>query len=186
MTAQFVIANLLSFAAGAATLGALRAARRRSAIASAQTPASPPAGELAVVDWLEHIRMTARDAGSSFWVWDLGRDEVRIDARSVNPGLYNHSGELLDRRRFLNELLHPEDRASFIQAMEKIFASNCLQFTHHYRMRRQDGAIAHLKLYGRVERDAHGRALRLIALNQDVTEQALIASKLEARTQEQH
>ena len=69
--------------------------------------------------------------------------------------------------------------------MENIFALE-LPAVHASLPHASSGrAIAHLKLYGRVERDAHGRALRLIALNQDVTEQALIAAKLEARTQEQ-
>ncbi|MGH8176264.1 MAG: PAS domain-containing protein, partial [Steroidobacter sp.] len=140
----------------------------------------------ALRELIERFKLTANGAGISVWEWDLVRDQVRTDARMINPEIYGSIGELVDRRQFLNETLHPEDREPFILAMENVFHSTCEQFTHRYRVRRPDGGVSHLQLHGRAFRDSEGKALRLFGLNLDITEQSLVAAKLDAQQQEQN
>jgi two-component system, sensor histidine kinase and response regulator len=184
MTALVLLTHLLA-AVGGAALGALAfrlLARRNAAPAAA---AQSTFGDEALLETVDRFRLTANAAGISIWDWDLERDQVRTDARMINPDIYGALGEYVDRRKFLNDMLHPEDRAPFIQAMETVFHSNCEHFTHRYRVRRPDGEFAHLQLYGRAFRNASGKALRLFALNVDVTEHTLLAQRFEKQAEDE-
>ena len=183
------LTHFASAAAGAvlcaAVLWARRGAPRARSAADGAAEASVERRVRALRDLIERFKLTANGAGISVWEWDL-RDQVRTDARMINPEIYGSLTELVDRRQFLNETLHPEDRRAFIEAMERVFQSSCEQFTHRYRVRRPAGGVSYMQLHGRAFRDENGKALRLFALNLDVTEQTLVAAKLDEQTQSQN
>ena len=73
--------------------------------------------------------------------------------------------------------LHPDDRARTNDALATSLAGG-KPFQAEFRIVRDDGSVRHLRGAAHVVRDAHGRALRMIGLNHDVTEQRVLEQEL--------
>ncbi|CAM3754165.1 PAS domain S-box protein [Paracidovorax anthurii] len=79
------------------------------------------------------------------------------------------------------EFLHPEDRARVGARLEAARAGGPVALQDSWRVVRPDGEVRWLLASARVERDAQGRALRMIGVQVDVHEQ----KQLEARVADQ-
>lgn len=81
-----------------------------------------------------------------------------------------------DRNSFL-DLVHPEDRPGVETAQRRSLEGDDLD-EMPYRIVRPDGVVRHCRSRARVQRDAAGRAVRLIGFCQDVTERIQAAEAL--------
>ncbi|CAN5130415.1 hypothetical protein BH11PSE14_BH11PSE14_09740 [soil metagenome] len=68
------------------------------------------------------------------------------------------------------ERLHPDDRARVEQDLERLFASDAMEWECYYRFRRGDGSYAHVLDRGHLSRGGDGRPLRMVGGMVDITE----------------
>src|SRR3954462_2937616 len=89
------------------------------------------------------------------------------------PGATNETyGEWVER-------IHPEDRERTIRHLFRTLKSESEDYSAEYRIvRPTDGATRWIRVVAKIERDASGRALRLVGADCDVTAQALAQATL--------
>ncbi|MBI2510772.1 MAG: PAS domain S-box protein [Opitutae bacterium] len=129
----------------------------------------------------EQLRLALAASGSALWDADLRDRSVFLDERwaqfiGAPPG---------ETRITLQALLlkvPEEERPRVLAALERIELGHSDEYVVEHRYRRDDGSIVWVRSRGRcVERDADGRALRIIGINVDLT--AMKASEFAAGRQ---
>lgn len=133
------------------------------------------------------LALDAADAG--MWDWRVERNTFGSTER-----LYTMLGEDGVRGeqplQWFVDRLHPEEQASVLANIERSRLDDSKEYDQEFRMRHADGGYRWIRSRGRVvERDATGRAVRMIGLHIDVTnkkqaEQALQEALTEASEKE--
>ncbi|MCU0949918.1 MAG: PAS domain-containing protein [Burkholderiaceae bacterium] len=93
--------------------------------------------------------------------------------------LLGHTRESF-RDRWWTESIHPEDRAAAKALLDDVVERG-LDFGFEYRSLWPDGSVHWIATRGHVERDAQGRAERVVGMNWDITESKLADSARRAR-----
>jgi PAS domain S-box-containing protein len=124
-----------------------------------------------------HLLEAQRLANLGSWAWDIPQGKVSWSAELFNiyglkPG--DFGGTVED---FLKHV-HEEDRDRIRDAIGQALESGA-GFQVEERIVRSDGEIRHLQSGGEVIRDQHGRAVQMLGICQDVTEQKRAESALE-------
>ena len=91
-------------------------------------------------------------------------------------------GVSIDHRRFI-DAVHPEDRETVLSAAKAGIARG-ERFEKDYRIVRSDGVVRWIHAWTNVEKDASGRAIRLLGTCQDVTESRLAEHERERALEE--
>lgn len=126
----------------------------------------------------ERLKLATASAKAGVWDWNLQTNEMLWDDRMY--ALYG-----LTRENFPGGVeawkqgLHPEDASRAIQACEAALAGGP-DFETEFRVLRPDGTVVYLQGNGLVLRDEHGKLLRMIGLNVDITERKLAEAALRA------
>ena len=117
--------------------------------------------------------------GEGVWDWDIANKVVKHNAQwcrllGLDTTLQAHPME------FFAPLLHAEDRADTLQAIEACLKGTAPYASEH-RMLRQDGSIIWVEDRGQVvERDADGVALRMVGSMRDISERKALTDALQA------
>ncbi|MGV7213044.1 PAS domain S-box protein [Bradyrhizobium sp. UFLA05-112] len=75
--------------------------------------------------------------------------------------------------------IHPEDRERTVQHLFGVLKSESEDYSDTYRITRpNDGEVRWIRVVGKIERDADGRAVRLVGADLDVTDQMLAQATL--------
>ena len=110
----------------------------------------------------------ALDAGG-MGAFDL---DMAADVLWWSPGMYVVFGVSPERfvptRESVIDLVHPDDRAGFLQARKRSIADR-RPFAHEYRALRADGSTAWVAHFGRIDCDAEGRPIRTYGITMDIT-----------------
>jgi signal transduction histidine kinase/CheY-like chemotaxis protein len=128
----------------------------------------------------ERLRMATR--GASIGVWSIELPAGAIEWDDVMHRLYGvEPAPGLDYRAIWRERLRPEDRERIDVAIRNGLHSD-VALDSEFAVTLPDGTERHLRANAVIERDAKGRALRLIGTNWDVTpqkraEEALLHAK---------
>lgn len=111
--------------------------------------------------------------GVGVWEVDVPRDRVSIDRRGFEIlGIEPH--EFDGSMHGWLRLVEPDDLIATRVALADAMAGR-RPLDHHFRIRRPDRAIRHLRICGQTDRDESGRALRMCGIVLDVT-RAIVAS----------
>src|SRR6201995_2074114 len=82
--------------------------------------------------------------------------------------------------------IHPDDRAATEQKFRDAIASKARDYTVQYRIiRPSDGEMRWILVRSTIERDANGRAIRLVGAHSDITDQVLAEQALR-KSEERH
>ncbi|HYW49333.1 MAG TPA: PAS domain S-box protein, partial [Gemmatimonadaceae bacterium] len=123
--------------------------------------------------------MAAKATGHAIWDWDLETGIVSW-AEGAHEVLGHDEVQAENSIQWWQEQLHPDDRdrviAGRLRAIERDAAVN--EWHDAYQFRRGDGTYAHLEDRASVERDADGRAVRMIGATEDCTAQRHLESQL--------
>ncbi len=171
---------------GAVNLLALRIENRRQALELqalrndlelqvAQRSASLQASE-------QRFALAMEATQDGLWDWNVTTGEVYY-----NPNYWRMLGydpnELPSRLEAWADLIHPEDRARAISVNQDCIENRCQSFEVEFRLRTKDGGWKWVLGRGRaVERDAQGRALRMVGTHVDATARKLAEQTLESET----
>ena len=132
------------------------------------------------------LEQVTRSAGVRIWEWDVVRNTMHFSGDLAE--VYDAEIAAADKQAdamMLNKV-HPEDRvryrAEFIRALKGEAPMEIA-----YRVQERDGTVRPVQLRGEVFRNAQGRAIRVLGLTIDMSEQAraatLLAEQAERQTQ---
>lgn len=113
------------------------------------------------------LKIALEANGMGLWVWDLVTDEVeRSDEvyrmAGCEPGAFG------PERGPWMQYVYSDDRAGLNEAFERVRATG-EDFHHQYRVQWPDGSLRWLESQGKSQRDADGRARRVVGVIADVT-----------------
>jgi PAS domain S-box-containing protein len=123
---------------------------------------------LAVVSGRLNLALDA--SGIGLWDWDIARDRVYLDRRwaEMIGALPDESSTTISE---MAELILPEDREPVYTQARLVLKGAAPLYDVEHRIRTRSGKWIWLHSRGRVvERDASGRALRVIGTNIDITQ----------------
>ncbi|HEY6618901.1 MAG TPA: response regulator, partial [Steroidobacteraceae bacterium] len=127
-----------------------------------------------------------RSAGVRIWEWDVVRNTMHFSGDLAE--VYDAEIAAADKRAdamMLNKV-HPEDRARYRAEFVKALKGEA-PMEIAYRVLERDGTVRPVQLRGEVWRNAQGRAIRVLGLTIDMSEQAraatLLAEQAERQTQ---
>lgn len=129
----------------------------------------------------ERLNLAAASASAGLWsldvnTWHLWATNKARELFGIDPD------EELAFEKFL-EYLHPEERGRIRENVRQHIASG-KEISLEYRAVRPDGGVRWIASRGRIYRDSHGKADRLLGVSVDVTERKLMEEQLQARLRE--
>ncbi|HSD36254.1 MAG TPA: response regulator [Rhodocyclaceae bacterium] len=133
------------------------------------------AGERAVAESAQRLDFALRGANLGLWDWDVATRICRVNDIWAEMLGYRPD-EVVDAEGSIistwERLLHPDDSAAAQERFER-----CIEdpefgdYQTQFRLRHKDGGWRWILSVGRAtERDANGRALRVVGIHQDITE----------------
>ncbi|HVE65910.1 MAG TPA: PAS domain S-box protein, partial [Thermoanaerobaculia bacterium] len=120
--------------------------------------------EIALRDSEERFRVAAQISSDHVYEWNLQTGEVLF--------LHSRHGSgqgLPTTREVWEQLVHPADRPRVFASVRRTLDDD-QPFFEEYRIVLPDGSLRYRVGYGKVLRDADGRAVKWIGVNKDVTE----------------
>ncbi len=133
--------------------------------------------ERALRDVNERMTLAADSAGLGVWEIDMVSGQRFWDAQMYRMFGVAADGPRPEPLTLWRRCLHPDDRNATNTALATALAGG-RPFQAEFRIVRDDGSLRHLRGAAHVVRDADGRALRMIGLNHDVTEQRVLEQEL--------
>ncbi len=114
----------------------------------------------------EQLKLAIEATGIGLWSWNLDTGDVLW-----NEQMYQIHGvsEPLPLDRYLDEVVHPDDRAQLRDRSERSLARGVYEESL-YRVVRPDGDVRYVLSNGRIENDAAGTPIRIAGGTLDVTE----------------
>ncbi len=118
----------------------------------------------------ERLRLASRAAGLGVFEWDVPADRaVWENERMYEIFGHTRADGTLSRTQLVEEYMHPDDVATFAQALADGMKSG-RPFHTVYRIRRKDGALRWIELAGNFELARDGAPVRMIGVLADITE----------------
>jgi len=132
----------------------------------------------------QRLRLATAAGHLGIWDWDLVNDVLVWNERMFE--LYGVSSDTFRvSRETWEECLHPDDLALALEVTRGALSGE-REYDYEFRIVQPDGAVKFIKSNAMVIRDANGKAIRLIGMNQDLTghkhleEQLRQSQKMEA------
>jgi len=102
------------------------------------------------------------------WEWDPVSKELKVGKRLLN--ILGYADNFLGNTAQWIELVHPDDRAGYNEAVATHLKGLTPHFYHEYRVRAEDGAYRWLAARGVAQRDGRGVARLMAGSITDITE----------------
>jgi PAS domain S-box-containing protein len=117
----------------------------------------------------ERFRLSMEATSDGLWDWN-----IQTGAGYFSPGYYRMLGYELSNfamdGKAWQALMHPDDRERSLQANQDCIAGRSEHFEVEFRLQARSGAWCWILGRGKcIERDAQGRALRLVGTHMDIT-----------------
>ncbi len=126
------------------------------------------------------LALTLDTTSDGIWTWDFQRDELSFSDQyyrmlGYEPGAFPPTFESwVDR-------VHPDDREDALAVASAWLETKPEQYENEFRLRTRDGGYRWIRARARVvERDADGRAIRMIGNHEDITERKQAEAMLQA------
>jgi PAS domain S-box-containing protein len=133
--------------------------------------------EQSLIDTNQRMHLATDSAGQGIWDWDLLAGTMTWDDRMF--ALYGASREEIQGTvQDWKDGLHPEDLERAIAECEAALRGEA-PFNTEFRVRHRDGSILWIKALAQVLRDSSGVPVRMIGINQDITEQKKVEAQLQ-------
>jgi diguanylate cyclase (GGDEF)-like protein/PAS domain S-box-containing protein len=116
----------------------------------------------------ERLLLATQSASLGVWDWDVERDILLWDDAMCE--IYGRAhGEIVTLGGW-QHALHPDDRDDARASLDSALA-DAEGYDNEFRIIRPDGEVRHVRAYARIQRSFEGRALRMIGVAIDVTQQ---------------
>ncbi|MCS6820970.1 MAG: PAS domain S-box protein [Microscillaceae bacterium] len=104
------------------------------------------------------------------WEWDLQTNLIKFSQRWAE--ILEFEWEKVKEMHFnqWQELIHPEDKPKLLQALQEVIEDRATYYEVEHRKRTAYGQWKWINIAGKVvERDARGKALKIMGIHQDIT-----------------
>ena len=137
--------------------------------APASNPASGPASDADLDEELRRLHLAQRISRVGSWNYELGApaltvSDVLLELYGLERSAFSGKYEVLD------QCVHPDDRASVVEATQRLTQTGEAMTIRYPIIRANDGALRWLDARGVVERDADGAVTQMAGTVADVTE----------------
>ncbi len=117
----------------------------------------------------DRLQLALRSSRFGVWEYDVANDRRVWDDRvleicGVTRDTFDGSSEAWER------MLHPDDAAATVAQTRQVVEGSASDYEMQFRIVRPDGTVRHVATHGHVQRDPNGRAVRLVGLTRDITE----------------
>ena len=113
-------------------------------------------------------RLATQSISDAIWEWNLLTNAVSW-SEGVEK-LFGYSREQFNGHASdWYDNIHPEDRERVVHGIHEFIAHGGERWRDEYRFRHRNGGYVHVNDHGLVERDASGKAVRMVGAMQDVT-----------------
>ena len=113
-------------------------------------------------------QLALRASRYGVWDWDPATDHVIWDDRMFE--IYGVSrASFPSTHAAWSALIHPEDRVSVEQNKQDAIRENREEFDNEFRVILPGGLVRHIEMHGYIRRDEHGRPVRLVGMDRDIT-----------------
>jgi len=131
----------------------------------------------------ERLMLALEGSQQALFDWDIAADRIFYSARaSTLRGGPEQPSEVSPRE--MQSFVHPDDLPGVLARIEDALAGKTPLYEAQFRVRHKDGRWLWLHSRGRVvERDAAGRALRMVGTDADVTRQKAAEQQLRQRAE---
>jgi diguanylate cyclase (GGDEF)-like protein/PAS domain S-box-containing protein len=131
----------------------------------------------------ERLALALEGSDQSLFDWDIAGHRIHYSGRaSTLRGGADEASETTPEA--MRSFVHPDDLPSLLAAMKDALTGKTPTYEAEFRVRHHAGRWIWLRSRGRVvERDAAGRALRLVGTDADVTERKLAEEQLRQRAE---
>jgi len=118
----------------------------------------------------ERFQLAMEAASDGIWDWDVNTGEVYYSPSYVKMLGYLPR-ELAGRVETWETLLHPDDKAAALSIAAAAIRESAPRYEHEFRLRAKDGQYRDILSKGGVVKiDKHGKALRSVGTQTDITE----------------
>jgi len=125
--------------------------------------------EAELIEYSQRLQLATDSGKLAIWDWDVKENIMFWDERMFE--LYGITQETFPNNvdAWINGL-HPDDKKRAIEESDAALAGE-KEFDTSFRVAHPDGTVKFLKANGMVIRDNDGKAVRMIGINSDITEQ---------------
>jgi PAS domain S-box-containing protein len=117
----------------------------------------------------ERFSYASQATSDGLWDWNILTDEVFVgESYSTLFGHYFENNTI--NASECENLVHPDDRDTYIQKYKVILDKDCLKWSEEYRYLKSDESYAYVIDKAIIIRDEDGNAVRMIGAMQDITE----------------
>jgi len=132
---------------------------------------------------VERLHMAGAVAGIDVWDWDLVTDKFTVETHMTTLHGTSHL-EYASGRELVARAIHQDDVGAFFAALDGLSrAGDTLQ--HFFRMLLPDGTMRHARMQARVFRDEDGKAIRLLGVTLDRSDELERHAALQRQTEEE-
>ena len=124
----------------------------------------------------DRYALTVERANDGIWEWNLASGEVDYSLRW--KGLLGLSDARVGTIEDWRGMLHPEDRAAVMLAIEQHLSGQTQYFDKEYRLRHGDGHFRWIHSRGTAIRHAAGKPYRMVVMDNDIHERKTIEDTL--------
>ncbi|KAA0693955.1 EAL domain-containing protein [Halopseudomonas laoshanensis] len=126
----------------------------------------------------ERFDLALLGSNDGVWDWDMVSGELYFSDRCKL--ILGHPPEFnMNQQDTWLKHLHPEDRLSLQAELRRHIRGETERLDHVHRIRRRDGFYAWVQARGQAVRNAQGRAIRMVGIVCDVTQQKLDNERLQ-------
>lgn len=120
----------------------------------------------------EQLELVLASSGQGYWVWDIPKDELTLDARSAKMLGSTEQALAEGGRQLWYSAIDRQDLPHVLTALEQHIAGETVNFHCEYRFHHFDGQQRWFRVNGKViERNEQGGAIKLCGVHEDITEQ---------------
>jgi two-component system, sensor histidine kinase and response regulator len=134
---------------------------------------------------VDRINVATESAGICSWELDLVARRYLWLENPIEALRYHSASDNLDVEQ-LEQLVLPEDRRVFREAVATAFADKSDRISMRYRARGADGATVHVQNFGRIILNEKGAPSKLLGVSWDVTEEVMASELLRQQTEAAH
>lgn len=134
--------------------------------------------EAALQQHARQLQFVLEGSELGFWDWDIVNDTVSRNARWAEMLGYTYE-EIRQTTQQWSDFVHPDDRESAWASIDSVLAGRQLAHKLEYRMLHKDGTVRWILDQAKVmQRDRHGKAIRMCGTHTDITSRKLMEEEL--------
>jgi PAS domain S-box-containing protein len=128
------------------------------------------------------LELALEASKAAFFEWDMERSRGKWNSQMTSIYGFTPAGEEITAEEW-RSLFHADDLARLLKEADEVYRTKD-DFQFEYRAVRPDRKLRWILSQGRILRDAHGKALQMIGIHADITQQKLAEEALHREEQQ--